>query len=250
MLQRVTVKGIVGYLPSRLEGASSANSAVAAGLRGAAADFLNRTPRPPSVSMIPSRRNSTPMLSKAAHKLGQGIDVAANDVLARLHSLNGWKRQSRQFRQLALIQAGERARRTKLSRSNHVKTISYALIYVIYNAYGIDMSNARKFVSFRENPTCNAKAENGLLKTSAAKALARHIRPSIGQMPRAQAARKWRRHGPAGFRQCEQGRCRHRKGAEGRTRADVLNRHRKAQPRLDRLHNDDRRARRRGGRYA
>jgi hypothetical protein len=39
---------------------------------------------------------------------------------------------------------------------------------VTYNAYGIDVSNARKFVAIGENPTRNAKGENGLLKTSAA----------------------------------------------------------------------------------
>jgi len=36
-----------------------------------------------------------------------------------------------------LIQAGKRARRSKLSRCYHAKTISYALRYMIYEGYNI-----------------------------------------------------------------------------------------------------------------
>ena len=69
-----------------------------------------------------------PMPSKAAISLVKELpDIAPDKIFARLHPLNGRKRQTRKLRQLALIQAGERARRLKLSRCYHVRTISYSL---------------------------------------------------------------------------------------------------------------------------
>jgi hypothetical protein len=71
------------------------------------------------------------------------MPMLSKEIFARLHPLNGRKRQTRKFRQLALIQAGKRARRSKLSRCYHAKTISYALRYMIYEGYNIGGVNAR-----------------------------------------------------------------------------------------------------------
>src|ERR1700730_4601106 len=49
------------------------------------------------------------------HQLHQGIDIAADDALARFHALDGRYGEASQFREAPLIKAGQGSCRTQLS---------------------------------------------------------------------------------------------------------------------------------------
>ena len=56
---------------------------------------------------------------KRADELGQGIDIAAHDAIARFHPLDRGEGQTRQPSQSALIERNQRPRRPQLSSSYH-----------------------------------------------------------------------------------------------------------------------------------
>jgi len=54
-----------------------------------------------------------------AGQLGQRIDIAADDAIARLHALDGRHRQAREIGELALVDAEQRPRRPELRGGYH-----------------------------------------------------------------------------------------------------------------------------------
>src|SRR6266571_982262 len=82
---------------------------------------------------------------KRCHQLHQRIDIAADHAVARLHSLDGRERQAGQLGELALVDAKQRTRGTKLCSSNHVSSvISYAIIMDIDHCNGKNTSLRRR----------------------------------------------------------------------------------------------------------
>src|SRR5262245_39060253 len=61
------------------------------------------------------------------HQLHQRVDVAANDAVARLHALDGGKRQPRPLGERSLIDPEKRARGSELATGDHVYGIRIAI---------------------------------------------------------------------------------------------------------------------------
>src|ERR1700704_5136794 len=65
------------------------------------------------------------------HQLHQGIDIAPDDALTRLHALDGRYGETRQFGEAALIKAGQGSCRTQLGSGHHVSDITNHRLYII-----------------------------------------------------------------------------------------------------------------------
>src|SRR5437763_12057654 len=68
---------------------------------------------------------------KRGDELHQGIDVAADHSVARLHALNGGKREPGRGGQVSLVHPHERSCRLELRRGDHGLTIATHVLYVI-----------------------------------------------------------------------------------------------------------------------
>ena len=81
---------------------------------------LNRRPRPPPAEAAPSPISSMPKRVERADQLGEGIDIAADDAVARLHALDGGDGEARLVGEAALVNAEKGPRGAKLRGSYHV----------------------------------------------------------------------------------------------------------------------------------